>query len=57
MDKIMLYAITGAEGETAMVLAPGLLYALDYWRAEFGGDVWPVSIAMIHDGMILGENN
>lgn len=59
-----LYAVTNDAGETTMVIADGLVFALDLWRAEnvnpkARGNAedteWPVSIALIHEGAILGS--
>ena len=60
--KNKLYAVTNDAGETTMVIAEGLLPALDVWRAENADlrnrgnaedTTWPISIALIHEGTIL----
>jgi len=60
---LKLYAVTNDAGETTMVIAKGLVHALDIWREENYRDpgnaedtTWPVSIALIHEGAILGAN-
>lgn len=62
MAKKKIYSVANDAGEQTFVFASTILEACDLWRAENYDDKaeeqeWPVSCALVYDGLILGLDN
>lgn len=61
-DRKKIYCAANDVGETTFIVAPNFLTALELWRNENydeklvdeNGNMWPESLALVTDGIILG---